>query len=128
MADDGFEALITSLNQSMNDLEEELGDTRTQLDQIIERLPEEFIPREEADVKAGVIRKWFAVVILAGVIVAASAFTGWTINNRAAQKSLTNCEETRDGFRQTIEDVFPLNDPRREKLLANKATRPELCR
>ena len=139
--DDGIEALVLSVNQTVHSLESQLEETQEALDKMNERL-KGFLPRKEANDKADVVRKWFAGVIIAGMIVAASAFTGWMVNHRAvdkaqaaaeqsqaaAEKSLSNCESTRIGLRQVIEKAVSSNPTLRDALLSFDGTKPELCR
>lgn len=71
-----FEALILSVNKNIEKLEEELGGTQDQLEgvnQKLDRLPEDYIPRTEAEIKATRVRRVLAGII-AGVVLIASLF------------------------------------------------------
>lgn len=143
-------AAVDSLNRNVEETGEEL--TRLRAD-----IAEKYIPRVEVDERAAGIRRWLAGLLIAGVVVAACAGTGWYVNYRggernsqSAEKSLYNCEQTRMGLREVIEiavadrpvlssstpdaiaAIEKLNReqvrPLRERLLALDGTNPELCR
>lgn len=71
-----FEALIVSVNQNIGKLEEELGGTQDQLESVnakLDRLPKEYIPRTEAEIKATRVKRALAGIV-AGIVVIVSLF------------------------------------------------------
>lgn len=140
-----FAALIESVNQNITRLSEELEDTQNGLDSInakMDRLPEVFIPRTEAEVKAQRIKKALAVIVFAGVLVTGGGV--WMKTEFVAA-----CQDSRESLRQVINtavaDRQPLSTstpetiaaieqqninqirPLREKLLALDGTQPSKC-
>jgi hypothetical protein len=140
-----FEALILSVNKNIEKLEEELGGTQGQLEGVnkkLDRLPKEYIPRGEAEVKASRIRKVLMVIASAAVILAGG---GYWLNSRL----VSSCEDSRNGLREVINvavaDRQPLSTstpetiaaiqeqnertirPLREKLLSLNGTQPDKC-
>lgn len=137
MTEAGLEALVIAVNQSIADLDEELTDVRSALvdtNRQLEELPKKFIPRTEAARKAEVVKNWFAGVIVAGVIVALTAFGFHIDNQRDSARLLNNCRENRQTMRDVIQIAVPEREPAtpgetplRDRLLTLEGTHPERC-
>lgn len=148
---------LSALIESVNQLNRNYEEANDELCALRADIKKNYVPRKEVDERAAGIRKWIAGMLIAGMIVAASAFTGWYVNHREslynkelAEKNLANCEQTREGLRNVIEiavaDRRPLSSstpetvaaieaenvnrirPLRERLLSLDGTKPELCR
>lgn len=145
MSEDELKAMVMSVVKGMETLEEELSVTREGLGDVLEQL-KSFISRDEAEEKALAVRKWIAGVIIAGFVVAISAFTGWYTNRNLLQD---RCRVTRTDLRTIVSEAVVERKPSpsatpeivaqvehdnatrvrplRERLLSLEGTQPEKC-
>ena len=148
MAPDNVEALVLSVNQTVQTLTDELEDTRVSLDGIHERL-KGYVPRREVEERAERVKK---VGIMAGSAISVCFMIGgglWYDNRQDTNKLTQNCVENRQTIKQMIEiaiaDRQPLSSstpetiaaieevnqrqvrPLRERLLSLEGAQPEKC-
>lgn len=145
MPEDGFEALVVSVNQSIKGLEEELEGTQDALDRVharLDTLPEYYIPRKEADVKAVRVKNALIGLLVAGSIVAFGVVAIFVNNERVCREDRTF---NRDLITIAVADRQPLATstpetraaldhdnatrirPLRERLLSLDGAQPEKC-
>lgn len=141
MPDAGLDQLLASIKE----LEHELGNTYSELGEVnarLDSLPEYYIPRREADVKAGRIKAALGVLLLCGVIVAGGLVTIWANNRQVCREDRTF---NRDLITIAVADRQPLSTstpemvaaiedqnarlvrPLRERLLSLDGAHPEKC-
>lgn len=145
-----FTALIESVNQNIARLEEDLDGTQERLDTIIGRLPQDYIPRTEADERTDKLRT-YAIVAAIGIVITAIAVVGlvFWVKGEVKGESESRCRAGRSALAEVIKvavaDRQPLpttspeaaaaireqNErtvrPLREQLLSLDGTQPEKC-
>lgn len=146
MPDDGLESLVLSVNKAIADLEDELEATQCSLDQLNNRLPREYMPRNEAKEKADQLRRMAlrTTGVLLGLGVVAVLFT-----LLVKAQAVDACKDSREALRDVVniavadrqplptsspETVEAINQqninsirPLRERLLSLDGTQPEKC-
>lgn len=145
MTEEGVEALVLSVNKSINELEGKLEDVQGSLDSVqakLGKLPENYIPRKEAVHKAKRARQLLGT--FAGLLLILAGFVFWT-----EDRAMDLCKDDRSALRSVIEiaiaDRQPLPTsspetitalerdnatrirPLRERLLSLDGTQPEKC-
>lgn len=145
-----FIALVESLNQKIDKLEEDLQSNQEALNGLVAKLPEDYIPRDEADEKAERLRDigvfLGTILLIVGLSIVGLVF--W-VKGEVKKESEARCRASRAALAEvvnvavadrqplptstpeTIAAIERLNDevtrPLRNRLLSLDGTQPEKC-
>lgn len=140
-----IEALVANVNESVQGLEEELTSTQVTLNAIasqLSALPDYYIPRKEADVKASRIRTALVGFLISGLAVASGLVALYykeqdiCHENRTFHRDLINIAvaDRQPLPTSTPEMVLAIEEhnknvtrPLRERLLSLDGAQPETC-